>query len=84
MDSMLQQLYDGGLDPLWRTARSRDQFFHVQKYFGQILKDQAPELEPKFTVLMEDLSKLYFEDLEEMFCRGFGMAVKLFAEGLAL
>ena len=84
MDSILQQLYNGGLDALWNTAKSREQLFHVRKYFGQILQEQAPELEPKFAVLMEDLSTLYFEDLEEMFCRGFGMAVRLFSEGLAL
>ena len=84
MDSILQQLYNGGMEPLWRAVNSREQLFHVRKDFGEILREQAPELEPKFTILMEDLTAYYFEDLEEMFYRGFGMAVKLLSEGLAL
>lgn len=84
MDSILQQLYNGGRDALWSTANGREQLFRCWKKFGQILQEQAPELEPKFTVLMDDLTTFYFEDLEEMFYRGFGLAVKLFSEGLAL
>ena len=84
MDSILQQLYHGGLDTFSATANGRDCFSHCQKYFGQILQEQAPELEPKFAVLMDDLTMYYLDDMEAMFYRGFGLAVKLFSEGLAL
>lgn len=84
MDSILQQLYNGGFDAPWTAVHGRDHIHHCREYFGPLLKDQAPELETKFNILMEDLSRDYFHDIEEMYYRGFGLAVKLFTEGLAL
>ena len=83
MEPILQQLYHGNLDGVSNTTNGREEFSYYRKYFGQLLKDQAPALEPDFTMLMEDLTTYYLADTEEMFYRGFCLAVKLFSEGLA-
>ena len=84
MDPILQQLYNGDLRPRSETADGFEQFAHCREYYGQFIKDQVPELEKKFNVLMDDLTLCYRMDTERMFYQGFGLAVKLFAEAAAL
>ena len=89
METILQQLYYGDLcpraDAVKPNAQSNYQsFVRCQNNFGQILKNNAPELEVKFNILMDDLATCYTTDTEEMFYQGFGLAVKLFSEALAL
>ena len=88
METMLQQLYRGELCPRADAANPNAQsnyqsFAHRRDYFGQILREKAPELEANFNILMEDLTMSYTTDVEEMFYQGFGLAVKLFSEGLS-
>lgn len=86
METMLQQLYHGDLCPCADAAKPQSNyqsFAHRRDYFGQILREKAPELEANFNILMEDLTMSYTTDVEEMFYQGFGLAVKLFSEGLS-
>lgn len=88
MDSVLHQLYSGDLCPhddviKTRNASGQDEFVHKKAYFSQLLREQAPALTAKFNVLMDDLTLAYYEDTEDAFCQGFGLAVKLFTEGLS-
>ena len=90
MNSVLQQLYYGGLCP-HRDARktppdcptSYETIRHQQERFRAALQERAPELTAKFDVLASDTLHVLIDDTEEMFSCGFGLAVKLLAEGLA-
>ena len=79
MNSILQDLYYGGLAP----QAANEGFSAHGESFSRLLKTQAPELEPSFTRLHTELSRIYIADTEEMFCQGFSLAVKLFAEALS-
>lgn len=78
MQSILQKLYYGGLDP--QSTRS---YPLPWEPFYSCLKAQSPELEKKCSVLMSNVNQAYIADTEEMFHYGFGLAVKLLAEGLS-
>ena len=88
MSQTLQDLFYGNLCPQHcvtktRNASGEDRFMHKRAYFSKVLQEQAPALTAKFDVLMDDLSQAYYDDTEDAFCQGFGLAVKLFAEGLS-
>ena len=79
MNSILQDLYYGGLDPRSTTEGISD----CWESFSRLLKAQAPILEPDFTRLYTELNHIYIADTEEMFCQGFSIAVKLLTEALS-
>lgn len=79
MTSILQDLYYGGLAP---QAANEGISKHWDP-FSRLLKTQAPALEPNFTRLCTEVSRIYIADTEEMFCQGFSLAVKLFTEALS-
>lgn len=79
MDSILEDIYHSSLAPEINAQDISDDW----KLFYRELMAQAPELEKQFEVLRSDINQAYFTNAEEMFCQGFGLAVKLLAEGLS-
>ena len=78
--SHLQDLYYGSLCPQADNQGITRRWEHFLGY----LKEQAPELEQKFSSLMDDTLCAYIADTENMFCQGYSLAVKLLAEALSL
>lgn len=79
MNSILQNLYYGHLDPHSETLglpNSRNEF-------SDKLRSQAPDLWSAFDILMDDMTEVYLQDTEHMFCLGFGLAVKLLSGALS-
>ena len=84
MNSTLEDLYSGNLNPQEDADETYARTFRRRKeYFRECLQGKDPELEKSFDVMMEDLSQCYYLTMEEMFLHGFGLAVKLLAEGLS-
>lgn len=87
MKPILRQLYYGDLCPRLEagpdTPDAYVSFAHSRERFCELLRERAPELEKKFTVLVNDFQTAYASEREAMFQYGFGLAVKLMAEGLA-
>ena len=84
MNSILENLYSGNLNPQEDADETYANVFKRRKeYFREQLQGKDPELEVKFNVMMEDLTQAYHITMEEMFYQGFGLAVKLLAEGLS-
>ena len=79
MNPVLQDLYHGHIAPQSETLGIPNS---VEK-FRDKLTSQAPDLLKSFNGLMDDMSEVYFDDTEHMFCRGFGLAVKLLTGALA-
>ena len=84
MNPILLQLYNGELHPRAEAEQARvDMFTHRREYFGQHLEGKAPELVPKFNVIMDDLFVDYTTGIQEAFIQGFSLAVRLMAAGLS-
>ena len=88
MSQVLQDLFYGTLHPQADVTKTRDmfeddEFVHKKIYFSNILQEQAPALTAKFNVIMDDLTNAYNEDVEDAFCQGFGLAVKLIIEAIS-
>ncbi len=73
MNSILQDLFYGNLCP-HISVRDISQEYEP---FLQILREQAPALERQFNLTMSNVNQVYIDDTQEMFCRGFGLAVNL-------
>ncbi len=90
MKPTLQQLYYGDLCPRQDASQTppdcptayEDVKEKLTK-FRDRLNDRAPELLTKFDVLKDDIQSAFVSETEEMFLYGFGLAVKLLAEGLS-
>lgn len=90
MKPTLQQLYYGDLCPQRDASQTppdcptayEDVVEKLTK-FRDRLNDRAPELLTKFDVLKDDIQSAFVSETEEMFHYGFGLAVKLLAEGLS-
>lgn len=88
MSQVLQDLFYGNLHPQDNVTQTRnmfgeDKFTHNKTYFSKILQEQAPALTAKFDAIMNDLTYAYNEDIEDAFCQGFGLAVKLIIEAMS-
>ena len=87
MKPTLRQLYYGDLCPQQEagpdTPDAYETFAHSQERLRELIREQAPELEKKFTVLIDEFQSVYTIEREEMFHYGFGLAVKLLFEGLS-
>lgn len=86
MESILHQLYIGDLTPqekVWPSPSERSPFKGWQAELSSFLHAQNPEMENTFRILMDDFRLIYKTDTEDMFYRGFGLAVKLFTEALS-
>lgn len=90
MSSILEQLYYGELRPqktAWKTfadpADYDNYFTYWEDRFGTLLQEQAPQLKPKFDVLMDDLTQSYMKQTKAMFYHGFSLAIKLVTEALS-
>lgn len=88
MSQVLQDLFYGNLHPQDDVTQTRnmfkdDEFVHKKNYFTKILQEQAPALTVKFNIIMDDLTIAYNEDIEDAFCQGFGLAVKLIIEAMS-
>lgn len=88
MSQALQDLFYGNLHLQADVAKARDMFgddlfLRKKSCFSSILQEQAPALTAKFNAIMEDLTDAYNEDIEDAFCQGFSLAVKLLAEALS-
>ena len=81
MESILQDLYNGDLCP--RENAGQTAFVTYREHFQTVLKAQAPELEPKFHTLMNELTHANITETENMFYAGFSLAVKLFTAALS-
>ncbi len=91
MSSTLQQLFSGSLCPQQDEDRDGlgcsaiyEPVHRQQNRFREALDSRAPELVDKFDVLTDDFFLAYDRQTETMFYRGFGLAVKLLAEGLSV
>ena len=85
MNILLQQLYHGDFCPRNSQQDSscqNNEFTRWHRYFSKVMHEQAPELEAKFNILMDDLTLAHTTETEEMFYRGFSLGVKLFVEAL--
>ena len=90
MNSLLQDLYHGDLCPRRDASQTPpdcptpyDEIKASMEKFRERLNDQAPELTTKFDVLKDDILSTFVGEAEAMFLHGFGLAVKLLAEGLS-
>lgn len=83
MQSILQQLYHGDLCPQ-ADIKNSSAIAQYREICSEILMVQAPELQPKFKLLTDDLSLACALEAEHVFYQGFSLAVKLLTETLAL
>ena len=86
MNPILQQLYYGSLCPQGAVEKTPPAYEIIQQQqarFRSLLQERAPELTVKFDVLADDIQTLFVDETEDMFGYGFGLAVKLLAEGLS-
>ena len=90
MKPTLQQLFYGDLCPRQDASQTPpdcptpyDEIKTSLERFRDRLNDRAPELLSKFDVLKDEIQSAFVSETEEMFHYGFGLAVKLLAEGLS-
>ena len=90
MKPTLQQLFYGDLCPQRDASQTPpdcptayEDIEDSLTKFRNRLNDRAPELLTKFDVLKDDIQSAFLSETEEMFHYGFGLAVKLLAEGLS-
>lgn len=87
MDSILQQLYHGTLNPqetVWQAEAELNTLNRCQSSFAPLLHAQAPELDSAFDTMMDDLRLACRDSTNAMFYQGFSLAVKLITEALSI
>ena len=89
MEPILEQIFNGRLQPCKTMIPKSeeytelvDEFEAVSEHFSQQLKDISPELEQRFSDLIDTINLLRCMEAEALFAQSFSLGIKLLSETL--
>lgn len=89
MEPILGQIFNGRLQPCKTMIPKSEEYIElvaefeaVLEHFSQRLKDISPELEQRFSSLIDTINLLRCMEAETLFAQSFSLGIKLLSESL--